>query len=243
LEQSKQASANHNTLIFQRAKEFEQHQSNAYRRLMIVTSSDTPEEAVGRLKGPMKKLRQVDLAREYVELLVEVDNLTKDARKSLPNNPKEALRPYTQLKELASSLRKLQEPAEGAAVHLVNHVDQTSTRLWEQMKKIMTDEFESILQKSKWPDTASEPTREWSDCFEKLLDLQYPELLAARGPTILLPMGVLTKTFTQQFRYHFFSDKPTNAPNKVGLYFMNGCGLCANIRSSVITFFHGLPEL
>jgi RAD50-interacting protein 1 len=55
---------------------------------MIVTSSDTPEEAVGRLKGPMKKLRQMDLAKEYVELLMEVDNLTKDARSHLPENPK-----------------------------------------------------------------------------------------------------------------------------------------------------------
>lgn len=215
MEQSKQASANHNTLIVQRAKEFEQQQSNVNNRLMIVTSSDTPEDAVARLKGPMKKLQQVDLAKEYIELLVEVGNLSKDARKHLPENPKEALRPYTQLKELASSLKKLQEPAEGGAIHLVNHVDQTSTRLWDQMKKIMTDEFESILQKLKWPETASEPTQEWKDCFEKLLDLQDPELRDAVEPTVLLPMSVLAKTFTQQFRYHFFSDKPTNAPNKV----------------------------
>jgi len=219
LEQSKHDSANHNTLILQRAKEFEQQQNSVNSRLMIVTASDTPEEAVARLKGPMKKLWQVDLAREYVELLVEVNKLAKDARMHLPDNPKEALRPYTQLKELAGSLKKLQEPAEGAAVHLVNHIDQMSTRLWDEMKKIMTDEFESILQRLKWPETASEPNQEWKDCFEKLLDLQDPELHDAGDSVILLPMSVLTKTFTQQFRYHFFSDKPTNAPNKVGLYY------------------------
>lgn len=185
---------------------------------MMVTSSDTPEEAVARLKGPMKKLRQVDLAREYVELLVEIDNLSKEARKHLPENPKDALRPYTQLKELAGSMKKLQEPAEGAAVHLVNYVDQASTRLWDQMKKIMTDEFESILQRLKWPEAVTEPTREWRDCFEKLLDLQDPELKDTSGPVILLPIGVLTKSFTQQFKYHFFSDKPTNATNKVCFY-------------------------
>ena len=229
LEQSKQATTNHHTLVLQRAKEFELQQSNVYKRLMIVTSSDTPEEAVGRLKGPMKKLRQVDLAKEYVELLMEVDNLTKDARSHLPENPKEALRPYTQLKELATSLKKLQESAEGAAVHLVSYVDQTSTRLWDQMKKIMTDQFESVLQKSKWPDTASEPTKEWSECFEKLLDLQQPELVDARDPIILLPMGVLTKTFTQQFRYHFFSDKPTNAPHKVSRRILNMYEPCPDI--------------
>lgn len=242
LEQSKLASANHNTVVLQRAREFEQQQSNVHNRLMIVTTSDTPEDAVERLKAPMEKLRKVDLAREYVELLVEVDNLTKDARKHLPQSPKDALKPYTQLKELAGSLKKLQESAEGAAVHLVNYVDQTSTRLWEQMKKIMTDEFESILQKSKWPDTASEPTREWTDCFEKLLDLQYPELVDAREPIVLLPMAVLTKTFTQQFRYHFFSDKPTNAPNKVSRFLIYRFDFHTNVQSSVIIFLGGLLE-
>jgi hypothetical protein len=210
---------------------------------MMVTSSDTPEDAVARLKGPMKKLRQVDLAREYVDLLVEVDNLAKEARKHLPENPKASLRPYTQLKELACALRELQEPAEGAAVHLVNYVDQTSARLWDQMKKIMTDEFESILQNLKWPEATSEPTREWKDCFEKLLDLQDPELKDAVEPIILLPMSVLTKTFTQQFKYHFFSDKPTNAANKVCLYHVNRYYHYANIKSSAITFFRGLLEL
>jgi hypothetical protein len=163
----------------------------------------------------MEKLRRIELARYYVELMKEVDDLTKDARQHLPTNPKEALKPYTQLKELAISLQNLQEPAEGAAIHLITHVQKTSDRLWIEMKRIMSDEFESVLQRSKWPDVASEPTREWSDCFEKLLDLQAPEIMAAREPLILLPMNVLAKSFVQQFRYHFFSEKPTNHPHKV----------------------------
>ena len=64
----------------------------------------------------MEKLRRVELARSYVEMLKEVDGLTKEARSHLPANPKEALKPYTKLKELAISLQQLQEPAEGAAV-------------------------------------------------------------------------------------------------------------------------------
>jgi hypothetical protein len=182
---------------------------------MIVTSSDTPDKTMQRLTGPMEKLRRVELARYYVELIKEVDDLTKDARQHLPTNPKEALKPYTQLKELAISLQNLQEPAEGAAIHLITHVQKTSDRLWIEMKRVMSDEFESVLQRSKWPNVASEPTREWSDCFEKLLDLQAPEIMAAREPLILLPMNVLAKSFVQQFRYHFFSEKPTNHPHKV----------------------------
>ena len=79
----------------------------------------------------------------------------------------------------------------------------------------MSDEFESVLKKSKWPNPAAELTQEWSDSFGKLLDLQAPEILAAREPLVLLPMSVLAKPFILQFRYHFFSDKPTNHPHQV----------------------------
>ncbi|RDL31891.1 RINT-1 family protein-like protein [Venustampulla echinocandica] len=219
LDEAKKASANHTSLMLAQTKEFERQQDSVQNRLMIVTQSDTPEEATQRLKGPMEKLRRVELARSYVELLKDVDNLTKEARRNLPANPKEALKPYIQLKELAISLAQLQEPAEGAAVHLVNHVQNTSTRLWVEMKKIMADEFESILKKSKWPDVANDPSREWTDCFEKLLDLQAPEIVAAQEPLVLLPMSVLVKTFVLQFKYHFFSDKPTNHPHRLGDYF------------------------
>jgi len=217
LEAAKKASASHSSLMLEQTQEFERQQNSVQKRLMIVTSSNTPEEAMKRLKGPMEKLRRVELARAYVELLKDVADLTKDARRHLPAEPKEALKPYTQLKELAISLRALQDPAEGAAIHLVTYVENTSTRLWLEMKKIMSDEFESVLLRSKWPEVASEPTREWTDCFEKLLDLQAPEILAAREPLVLLPMSALAKYFVQQFRYHFFSDKPTNHPHKVSI--------------------------
>ena len=104
-------------------------------------------------------------------------------------------------------------------MHLVTYVQKTSTDLWVEMKGIMSDDFESVLKESNWPDPKIEPTPEWSDSFERLLDLQAPEIMAARDTLILLPMSVLAKAFIQQFRYHFFSDKPTNHPHQLGHYF------------------------
>lgn len=182
---------------------------------MIVTSSTTPEQAIQRMQGPMDKLHKVELAQSYVELLKDVGDLKRQARACLPADPKGALSPYTRLQELAKLLAELQEPAEGAAIHLVNHVQKTADELWTEMKKIMSDEFEAVLKKSKWPETDTETSQEWNDCFTKLLDLQGPELTDARKPIILLPMAVLAKTFVMQFRYHFFSDKPTNHPHQV----------------------------
>jgi RAD50-interacting protein 1 len=215
LEHAKDASENHTSRIVEQTQEFGRQNDNIQTRLMIVTSSDTPEAAAALLKEPMEKLRRVELARSYVELLKEVDDLTKEARSHLPANPKEALKPYTQLKELSISLNQLQGQAEGAAIHLVTHVQTTTTQLWVQMKKIMSDEFESVLQKAKWPDSTNEPTREWTDCFGRLLDLQGPEIMAAREPLVLLPMSVLAKHFILEFRFHFFSNKSTNRPHTV----------------------------
>lgn len=211
--------------MLEQAQAFEREFINVHNRLKIVTSSDTPEGASRRFAKPMEKLRKVELAQRYVEQLREVEALKKEAKSHLPRNPKEALKPYTLLKERAMVLPELQEVAEGAGGHLVNFIQEATDELWIEMKKIMLDEFEAVLKKSKWPDAASEPTSEWSDCLEKLLDLQMPEIVAAREPLILLPMEVLAKPFVQQFRYHFFSDKPTNHPNQVGIRFAM-CTMC-----------------
>jgi RAD50-interacting protein 1 len=228
--------------MLEQTKEFERQRDSVQKRLMIVTNSDTPENATKRLQGPMDKLRKVELAKSYVEMLQVVDDLTKDARSHLPGHPKEALKPYIQLKELALSLVELQGPAEGAAPHLVRHVQNTTKRLWADMKKIMTDEFESLLRESKWPENAPGLTREWSDCFERLLDLQSPEILAAREPIVLLPMEVLCRTFVLQFRYHFFGDRDT-AQTKHVLLHPTVSGFLLTISSSGLISLNGFLEL
>ncbi|KAN0101854.1 RINT-1 family protein-like protein [Hyaloscypha variabilis] len=219
LSTARDTATNRTTLMLQQTQEFERQQANVQERLKIVTSSDTPEEATQRLRGPLEKLRKLQLAERYVDMLEYIESLKDNARGCLPQSPKEALKPYTQLKELAIQLQQLQEPAEGAAIHLTTYAQKTSTDLWLEMKGIMSDEFESVLKKSKWPDPAVELSQEWIDSFGKLLDLQAPEIIAAREPLILLPMSVLAKPFILQFRYHFFSDKPTNHPHQLGDYF------------------------
>lgn len=216
LAESRKSSTELTAFLNTKSNDFQRQQDEANERLKTVTASNTPEEAIQRLKVPMEKLRRVQLAKEYVELLKEVDDLSTDARRHLPQNPKEALKPYTQLKEVAIRVQQLQGQAEGSATHLVNHIQTASTQLWDSMTKIMTDEFEAILTKAKWPTEAKPPTREWMDSFGKLLELQDPEISAAREPLILLPISVLAKPFILQFKYHFSSDKPSGQPSMVG---------------------------
>jgi len=97
--------------MLQQTREFDKQQASVQERLKIVTSSDTPEEATQRMRGPLEKLRKLQLVEKYVDMLEYIEGLKDNARGCLPQNPKEALKPYTQLKELAIQLQQLQEPA------------------------------------------------------------------------------------------------------------------------------------
>lgn len=188
-------------------------------RLQIVAQSDAPDEAIRRLEEPMNKLAKVNLAHKYLVLLQDVEDLRKEARSHLPKSPKAALEPYTKLKRLATYLQELQEPADGAAVHLVNYVSGIAESLWDEMKKTMWTEMDGILVKRGWPKKVgpqSEIDEEWRECFEKLMDLQVPEVLYSSGVVTLLPMDVMAQNWIKEFRYHFMSDKPTSKPQVIG---------------------------
>ncbi|ATZ47313.1 hypothetical protein BCIN_02g06050 [Botrytis cinerea B05.10] len=221
LAEAKISAANHTSSMTQKNQAFEQQQEDLRARMMILTSSDTPEEAVQRLKGPMEKLQQVEVAQAYVELLKDVDDLTKEAHQNLPDNPTEALKPYVRLKQLAMTLQATQNSTEIAAPHLVSYVEQTSIHLWTQMVQIMVKEFQDVLKALNWPNLAVEVSKEWQICFGRLLDLQAPEIREAREPLVLLPFAVLVKESELKFRYHFMGTTPTSASSVLGEYYLH----------------------
>ncbi|KAL3426342.1 rint-1 family protein [Phlyctema vagabunda] len=225
LAQAKKTSDDHTTDVLSQTREFEEHQASIQQRIMIVTDSNTPDQAVERLKGPMEKMRKLELAHEYVELLRVIDALSQEAIDHLPNDPGSALRPYTRLQQLANALRSEQEAVEGAGSHLVSHVDKTVKALWSEMKKILCDDFEDHLRSSNWPGSKSDPPGElekgWLSSFEKLLELQGPEIASAREPIILLPFAVMARPYVTQFRYHFMGDLETSDPQALGNHIFN----------------------
>lgn len=212
---ARKATENRTTLMLEQTKEFERQHANVLARLKIVTSSDTPKAAARLLRTPMEGLRKTELTHLYLKMIRDVKDLNDKAKSYLPGDPKAAIKPYMLLKDMAVRLVELQDSTEGAAVHLVQYVQQTTEHLWVEMKAIMMKEFEAVLKDSKWPDPTSEPTPEWNVCIEKLLEFQMPEITSAREPLILLPMSALAEPFLQQFRYHFYGEKLTNHPNQV----------------------------
>ncbi|KAL2171786.1 hypothetical protein VTG60DRAFT_1784 [Thermothelomyces hinnuleus] len=217
LDEARRSSADRSAALVARIDEFQKLQKSIDVRLRIIAESDAPDEAIRRLEPPMEQLRKVDLAYRYLLLLQDVEALCQSARSHLPHDPKAALEPYTSLKQLAMRLKELQRQADGAAVHLVTHVAAAADKLWDEMKQTMWDELEAVLAKRGWPsvDPDSDADEVWLQCFEKLLDLQVPEVLYSPTTVSLLPIDVMAQIFVKEFRFHFLSDKPTSNPQLI----------------------------
>ena len=146
----------------------------------------------------------------------------------LTKSSEAALKPYRQFQTLVSRMIPMQEAAEGAAPHLLDHVVKTTQNLRRQIKDAFSADLEAILKKITWPKAdAILPNNlqdEWDTCVGKLLDLQMPELEAmesastsktgSRPPAVLFPLEVLVQPLEMRFRYHFEGDRPTNRLDK-----------------------------
>ncbi|KAI1271152.1 RINT-1 family protein [Xylaria sp. FL0933] len=221
LEDARRAAQDRQGGLAQSIAEFRSLQESIDARLKIVAHSTAPDEAIQRLEGPMKQLHKVELAYQYVSLLQDVENMRLEARSHLPHSPKAALEPYSRLKQLCLRLRELQEPADGAATHLIEHVEKTTDALWKEMKGIMSQEMEAGLKSRNWPqgvDTNSEMDSEWLQCFEKLVDLQVPEVLYSETTVTLLPFEVMARPFAQWFKFQFMGNNATSTPQAFGTF-------------------------
>ena len=228
LQEAKSASNTQCTTVAQRIKRFQKQQLDIDRRLKILTQSETSDDAVTKFDGVMSKLRRLEIAQNYVDLLHEVEKLGAEARRNFKASPQAALKPYLRLKSLASALKAAQPAADNAAPHLVDYVAGSAGGLWSQMKGAFAQEFEQTLAKIKWPrkDIVLEGMmeQEWASGVKKLLELQEPELNAHEAESaaswddqdqlVLLPMKIMVKPLELRFKYHFEGDKATNRLDK-----------------------------
>ncbi|CAH0019161.1 unnamed protein product [Clonostachys rhizophaga] len=217
LEEARHTAEGRKASLAARIEEFQELQESIDRREAIAVASDAPDQAIARLQAPMKKLRSVDLAQKYLLLVQDVEKLRSEARSHLPESPKAALEPYSKLKQMASRLKELQGEE---SLHLVEYVHGVTEVLWTEMKTIMSADFETVLEKRNWPkvDPQSQMDDEWVASFEKLIDLQIPEVLYSTEVVGLLPLDAMAKIFAAEFRFHFLSDRPTSDPQAIGTH-------------------------
>ncbi|KAL2356241.1 TIP-1 family-domain-containing protein [Cryomyces antarcticus] len=228
LQGARQAARDHSSSVRQKADQFRKEQGDIDRRLLIVTQSETSDEARPQFERIMDKLHRFDVATGYMELLKEVHALSESSQSQLKISDEAALEPYHRLQMLLSSLQPLQDAAEGAAPHVVDHVDQMVQKLRQEIQDSFSADLEKTLTKIYWPRAGATipPTlqQEWSNNVGRLIELQRPELearedsavvdKAAKEPLVLLPVEVLVRPLVTRFRYHFDGDRPTNRLDK-----------------------------
>ncbi|KAF2400061.1 hypothetical protein EJ06DRAFT_562428 [Trichodelitschia bisporula] len=226
LESAKRAASEHDSSLRARVDRFERAQADIDRRLLIATNSDTSDAAVKRFESSMDKMRRLEIANGYVEMLREVDRLSNEGVARLGTHDAEAIDAYRHLHSLSVSLQPLQDAAEGAAPHLLDSVAQKTKALHDRIQKSFIGELETLLKKISWPspDATVPPTMVGSfrATIGKLLELQKPELEAreeareeagnspATAPLVLLPLQAMVHPLELAFRYHFETDRPTN---------------------------------
>lgn len=108
-------------------------------------------------------------------------SIRSEARDNFKVSPQAALQPYLRLQNLAFALKEAQPAAEDAAPHLIDHVENSVSTLWKQMKDAFAQDFEQTLSQMKWPNKevaiAAEVEQEWIDGVVKLLELQEPYVI------------------------------------------------------------------
>lgn len=198
------------------------------RRLLVVTQSETSDDAVRKFESSMEKLRKLDVAAGYVELLQSVDRLRTECTSQLGKSDEAAMEPYGKLRHLVTSLRPLQDAAEGAAPHLLDYIARQAEDLRQTIQNSFAADLEGTLKKMNWPKpTDTVPLaleKEWSANVVRLLKLQQQDLLdlehsvstqaPKQEPPALWALEVMVHALEQRFIYHFSGNKATNRLDK-----------------------------
>jgi RAD50-interacting protein 1 len=219
----------HATTLQQQAEDFQKRQSKLDSSLQEITYTSTSDEATQVFEPRMLKIRRLEVATSYLELVREVDQLRIEAQDHLKREPRSALSRYRRLKTLSQALHDAQPDAEGAAPQLIMTVEETTKAVHDEIKSGITSDFQSTLEKINWPqqelDLSATSMSAWFEQADLLLELQEPDLVASHNspqpdePMILLPLEIMTRPLAQRFRYHFYGDRPTNRLDKPEYFF------------------------
>ncbi len=70
-----EASKKHSANLLKQADEFESLHADVDRRLLILTQSETSDDAIRKFDSSMEHLQRLEVARGYFQLLMKVDSL------------------------------------------------------------------------------------------------------------------------------------------------------------------------
>ena len=220
------------TILKDRALKHQKDQADLTRTIQILIQSEVSDDAIRKLDEPMQKLRNIEIAEEYVRTLQHAEGLNHQVENNLESNPEDAVQSCQALQNLVRQMEVAQTAAEGAAPHLLDQLRSASQETYQNLKAQLTSKLSKVLDQMKWPKKelalAQSTVDEWSRYTKLLLRLQEPSLLkddldilsqTPTDPVVLLPLAVMVDPLAQRFRHHFYGDIGTNRLDKPEYFF------------------------
>ncbi|KAJ3280319.1 hypothetical protein HK104_000754 [Borealophlyctis nickersoniae] len=194
------------------------------------------------LSTAQSKLRKLRAAREYLGVLLKVDELSAKARQEMDRSAKAALAPYDELCSLWTSIKEEWRDQTSPAVEndagkqivaslvaqnalgtMADFVRGSALSLHEELLEKLSRKLEQALEGLGWPNPINIPAaaidklEPFRKAFGDLLLLRTPDVVAKDGTTtddIPSPINVMLKMPILHFKYHFQGNKPTNRLDK-----------------------------
>ncbi|KAK6332816.1 hypothetical protein TWF696_002838 [Orbilia brochopaga] len=251
----------HASTVLTKSHDYLQRQTEIDNRLDAVRTSSTISDVVANYRRNLNRLQQLEVAKGYITILQAVNILKEQTQAVIASDPRAALVPYHTLQQIAGQLRQKHAVAEGAAVHLVEYVEQATAQLWDDMKERLGRQFQETLDAIGWPtqDLPPDKMRRFEGEFTKILALRKTELEMAEEVDVatldslnkislapryapLLAFTALSKAFALRFRYHFEGDRPTNKLEKPEWYFQHIESLIKEYQPFCTEFLQGILD-
>ncbi|KAJ3044174.1 hypothetical protein HDV00_002851 [Rhizophlyctis rosea] len=191
------------------------------------------QETLAYLSSAQEKLRRRQAAKGYLNLLLKIDELSSIISKQVEVDPKSALAPYNELRQLASSLQgqtvangndDVLAQAKGNLQHLEVYMRETLQQRHTDLSTRLSRKLESALESLGWPNAINvsnkspEQLHAFRSAFAEMLLLHPPSFSHnddSKGPEpILAPIEVMLRLPILHFKFHFLGNKPTNRLDK-----------------------------
>jgi RAD50-interacting protein 1 len=190
-------------------------------------------------------------------LLNSWTNLDRNqARNSCKTSTRSALPAYTRLRSLSKASQSAQPAAEGAAPHLIDHLEERTLKVYTLLKDAASTELNNTLDQMGWPKKElrvnDQLATNWTEQVNTLLDLQEPDLLSLPSnsknepsttePIILLPIEVMVHPLQLRFRYHFYGNRPTNRLDKPEYFLSHILDLLEDHNGFLLDYFQPILD-
>ncbi|OAP64340.1 hypothetical protein AYL99_00312 [Fonsecaea erecta] len=213
-----------------KAEECQREHAEIDLRLRTLAQSNVSDDAAQKVEARMSKVRSLEVAQGYLELVQQLNTLSDQAKENLVAHPEISVQAYVQLRGIWKHIQDAQSAAEGAAPQLAYAFEQRSQQLYTSIKEALEGSLRETLAQMKWPgkelSMLGDIREKWEKEVRLLLQLQDPDLIGAFAgvdtrsrsstpdPVVLLPLEVMVHPLSVRFRYHFYGDKPTNRLDK-----------------------------